>query len=182
MIRTVIGSALVAMLTTILSIHSATAIEVGQKAPDFVLPSADGAQVKLNDVLGKGPVVIYTFVQAFTKPCGGEITGFDGALSEFEKQGVQVIGISADYPGTLAAYAKSQNIKHVLLGDFFRKMLPAYELEETDQKSVIYHYAKRAYLVLDRNGIVRYKKIVPNPLEVPSIQEVLAAVKSAAAQ
>jgi thioredoxin-dependent peroxiredoxin len=44
----------------------ALALEVGQKAPDFVLNAPGGKQVKLADLLGKGPVVIYTFIQAFT--------------------------------------------------------------------------------------------------------------------
>jgi peroxiredoxin len=41
---------------------------VGQKAPDFTLPAAAGKEVKLSDLLGKGPVVVYTFIQAFTGP------------------------------------------------------------------------------------------------------------------
>jgi hypothetical protein len=43
----------------------ANALEVGQKAPDFTLTSPGNKQVKLADLLGKGPVVIYTFVDAF---------------------------------------------------------------------------------------------------------------------
>lgn len=43
----------------------ANAIEVGQKAPDFTLTAPGNRQVKLADLLGKGPVVIYTFVDAF---------------------------------------------------------------------------------------------------------------------
>jgi len=43
----------------------ANAIEVGQKAPDFTLTAPGNKQVKLTDLLGKGPVVIYTFVDAF---------------------------------------------------------------------------------------------------------------------
>ena len=43
----------------------ANALEVGQKAPDFTLTAPGNRQVKLADLLGKGPVVIYTFVDAF---------------------------------------------------------------------------------------------------------------------
>jgi cytochrome oxidase Cu insertion factor (SCO1/SenC/PrrC family) len=44
---------------------SASALEVGQKAPDFTLTAPGNKQVKLADLLGKGPVVLYTFVDAF---------------------------------------------------------------------------------------------------------------------
>ena len=46
---------------------AAPALEVGQKAPDFTLPAAGGKTVKLSELLGKGPIVLYTFIQAFTK-------------------------------------------------------------------------------------------------------------------
>jgi peroxiredoxin Q/BCP len=45
---------------------SAPALEVGQKAPDFTLAGVGGKQIKLADMLGKGPIVMYTFIQAFT--------------------------------------------------------------------------------------------------------------------
>jgi len=42
------------------------ALEVGQKAPDFTLPGPGGKPVKLSDLTAKGPVVVFTFIQAFT--------------------------------------------------------------------------------------------------------------------
>lgn len=44
----------------------AMAMEVGQKAPDFTLIATDGKEVKLSDLTAKGPVALYTFIQAFT--------------------------------------------------------------------------------------------------------------------
>ena len=44
----------------------ASALEVGQKAPDFTLTGTDNKPVKLSDLTAKGPVVIYTFIAAFT--------------------------------------------------------------------------------------------------------------------
>jgi hypothetical protein len=46
----------------------ALALDVGQKAPDFVLNAPGGKQVKLADLLGKGPIVLYTFIGAFNSP------------------------------------------------------------------------------------------------------------------
>jgi hypothetical protein len=45
---------------------AASALEVGQKAPDFALAGPDGRSVKLSELTAKGPVAIYTFIQAFT--------------------------------------------------------------------------------------------------------------------
>ena len=44
----------------------ACALEVGQKAPDFTLTAPGNKPVKLSELTAKGPVVVYTFIQAFT--------------------------------------------------------------------------------------------------------------------
>ena len=56
-----------ALLSLVLA-GPAAALEVGQKAPDFTLAGPGGKQIKLSEMLGKGPIVIYTFIQAFTGP------------------------------------------------------------------------------------------------------------------
>jgi len=57
---------LAVVLSSLVAAGPAAALEVGQKAPDFTLAGVGGKQVKLADMLGKGPIVIYTFIQAFT--------------------------------------------------------------------------------------------------------------------
>ena len=54
------------LLTGLVWAGTATALEVGQKAPDFTLAAPGGKQVKLSDLTSKGPVVLFTFIQAFT--------------------------------------------------------------------------------------------------------------------
>jgi cytochrome oxidase Cu insertion factor (SCO1/SenC/PrrC family) len=55
-----------AVLMSVALVGPAGALEVGQKAPDFALNGVDGKPVKLSDLTAKGPVVIYTFIAAFT--------------------------------------------------------------------------------------------------------------------
>jgi peroxiredoxin Q/BCP len=59
-------SLLLAVLVGVALAGVANALEVGQKAPDFALNGVDGKPVKLSDLTAKGPVVIYTFIAAFT--------------------------------------------------------------------------------------------------------------------
>jgi len=66
--RHLVGGILVGLMAALVLASAAAALEVGQQAPDFTLPAPGGKQVKLADLLGKGPVVIYTFIQAFTAP------------------------------------------------------------------------------------------------------------------
>jgi peroxiredoxin Q/BCP len=66
-----LGLARVASITALAALalaSPATALEVGQKAPDFTLNAPGGKQIKLADLLGKGPIVLYTFIGAFNGP------------------------------------------------------------------------------------------------------------------
>lgn len=60
-------------------------------------------------------------------------------------------------------------------------MLPAYNAMIMDEKSPIYRYAKRAYFILDKEGVVRFMKIQTNALDLLKPEEVLKALKDSGA-
>ncbi|PYN00543.1 MAG: hypothetical protein DME07_16175 [Candidatus Rokuibacteriota bacterium] len=64
--RAVARTLVLSALAVVTLASAAVALEVGQKAPDFALNGTDGKPVKLSDLTAKGPVVIYTFIAAFT--------------------------------------------------------------------------------------------------------------------
>ena len=45
---------------------TASALQVGEKAPDFTLPATTADEVKLSDFAGKKHLVIFFYVGAFT--------------------------------------------------------------------------------------------------------------------
>ncbi len=92
-----------------------------------------------------------------------------------------MLGVSADAAPTLTAFTKENDIHFPLLSDFRRQMLPEYDAMVTDQNSPIYRYAKRAYFILDKQGVLRYMKVEDNPLDLLSADEVLKALKESGA-
>lgn len=109
------------------------------------------------------------------------MNGFEAALPQFEAAGAQVVGVSADHYTTLAAWKKQNGGRQVLLSDFGRKMLPVWGAMETNEQSPIYRYAKRAYFIVDRNGVIRFTKVEENPLDLLEPAEVLQALKASGA-
>ena len=85
--------------------------------------------------------------------------------------------MSADHIAPLDGWTKQNKINYLLLSDFRRTMLPAYDAVVTDEKSPIYRYAKRAYYVIDKHGVVRWIKVEANPLDLLDPAEVLKALK-----
>jgi peroxiredoxin Q/BCP len=61
-----VAVAILVLLAGLALAGPASALQVGDKAPDFTLPGPGGTPVKLSELTAKGPVVLYTFVAAFT--------------------------------------------------------------------------------------------------------------------
>jgi peroxiredoxin len=103
-------------------------------------------------------------------------------LPQFEALGAQVVGVSADAAGALAAFKKENNVHHLLLSDFPRRqMLISYDALVTDEKSPIFRYAKRAYFIIGKDGTLKYMKVMNNPLDLLSPEDALKALKESGA-
>ena len=87
------------------------------------------------------------------------------------------MGVSADHAATLDGVIKANGTKHLLLSDFRRTMLPGWGALETNEQSPIFRYAKRAYFIIDRQGVLRYQKIQTNALDLLNPEEILKALK-----
>lgn len=64
--RSLVMGVLAGLLLGLVGGGAADALEVGQKAPDFSLVGPEGKPIKLSELTAKGPVVLYTFIAAFT--------------------------------------------------------------------------------------------------------------------
>jgi thioredoxin-dependent peroxiredoxin len=100
-------------------------LEVGDKAPSFSLPDADGNTVKLADYKGR-KVIVYFYPAASTPGCTTQACDFRDSLAELNDAGLDVIGISPDKPAKLAKFRDEQKLTFPLLSDPDREVLTAW--------------------------------------------------------
>ncbi|MCV7152690.1 thioredoxin-dependent thiol peroxidase [Mycolicibacterium pyrenivorans] len=100
-------------------------LEVGDKAPAFSLPDADGNTVKLSDFKGR-KVIVYFYPAASTPGCTKEACDFRDNLGELGEAGLDVVGISPDKPEKLAKFRDAEKLTFPLLSDPDRKVLQAW--------------------------------------------------------
>jgi len=97
---------------------------VGQTAPDFTLPDADGEPTSLGDLLSEhGRVLVYVYPAAMTPGCTTETVDFEGALQSLAEAGIAVVGVSPDPPAKLAKFRDKYQITFPLLSDPDKTML-----------------------------------------------------------
>jgi peroxiredoxin len=70
---------------------------VGHLAPDFLLPTLDGRQVRLSDY--RGHVVFLNFWATWCGPCRIEMPAMERLYREFRPKGFAVLAISTDVEG-----------------------------------------------------------------------------------
>lgn len=148
--------------------------EVGQPAPDFTLPSTAGGRVTLSSFAGDKYVMLAFFPLAFTSVCTAELCLFWDDAAKFEAAGTKVFGISVDHTASQKAFQEQAGFGTELLSDFQRDVSRAYGvlLEEG--------FSKRAYFLVDKGGIVRWKNVESKLADRRDNAELFAAVRSLA--
>ncbi|MCV7065943.1 thioredoxin-dependent thiol peroxidase [Mycolicibacterium houstonense] len=100
-------------------------LEVGDTAPAFSLPDADGNVVKLSDYKGR-KVIVYFYPAASTPGCTKQACDFRDSLAELNDAGLDVVGISPDKPEKLAKFRDKEGLTFPLLSDPSREVLTAW--------------------------------------------------------
>ena len=100
-------------------------LNVGDVAPPFTLPDADGALVSLSDFAGR-PVIVYFYPAAMTPGCTTEACDFTSARTPLDGGGYAVLGISPDKPQKLAQFRDKEDLTITLLSDADRSVMAAY--------------------------------------------------------
>ncbi|MGB0370023.1 MAG: redoxin domain-containing protein [Opitutales bacterium] len=154
-------------------------IQIGDKAPDFTLPTKDASGIKevtLSDSYGKQSVVLLFFPLAFTSVCMEEVCTVRDSLNSYSALNAQVYGISVDSPFTLEVMAEKESLNFPLLSDFNKEVATAYGCLFEELKG-LKGVAKRSAFVVDNEGVVKYAAVSDDPREMPDFEAIKAAIQ-----
>lgn len=101
-------------------------LKTGDMAPDFALPDQDGREVKLSELLTRGPVVLYFYPADFTPVCTREACAFGALQPQLAERGVTLIGISPQDSASHARFRERYHLAFPLLADPDKKVIRAY--------------------------------------------------------
>jgi peroxiredoxin len=147
-------------------------LPVGTPAPDFALPDAGGRRVRLSDYRGRTVVLVF-YPLDWSPGCSQQLDLYQQEKAEFERRGVQLLGISVDSVYSHGAWAAVRGIEFPLLADFNPRgaVARAYNVWREEDG-----FSERALYVLGPDGRIRYAHVSPFLHHVPDVYELFAAL------
>ena len=127
-------------------------LKVGDKAPDFSLPSGAGQTITLKSLRGK-QVVLYFYPKDDTPGCTKEACSFRDEIKQIEKAHAVVLGVSTDGLASHQKFSKKYGLPFALLSDEGLVVAKAYGVYK--QKSMYgrtYWGIERSTFVVDETG------------------------------
>ncbi|HDR1336938.1 TPA: peroxiredoxin C, partial [Pasteurella multocida] len=144
---------------------------VTRQAPDFTAAAVLGNGEIVDNfnfkqhIAGKAAVVFF-YPLDFTFVCPSELIAFDHRYEEFQKRGVEVVGISIDSEFSHNAWRKTPvenggigEVKYALVADIKHEIAQAFGIEHPEAG-----VALRASFLIDKDGVVRHQVVNDLPL------------------
>lgn len=126
-------------------------VKVGDRAPDFTLPSLTGESVSLASFLSKKDIVLYFYPKDQTPGCTAEACAFRDSYEVFQEAGAEVIGISSDSEKSHQQFATQHHLPFILLSDPGGVVRKRYGVRATFGL-----LPGRVTYIIDKEGIVRH--------------------------
>jgi len=144
----------------------------GASAPEFTLPSQEGASVSLKDYRGKW-VVLYFYPKDQTPGCSREAHNFQVDQPKYDERHAVVLGVSVDSVDSHKKFCTKEGLNFKLLADTEHKVTDAYG--SLTNLGVVKFAARHTFLIDPRGRIAKvYTSVDP----VKHSAEVLAELDS----
>ncbi len=146
-------------------------VAVGDRAPEFTLPSTGGGTVSLSDLAGR-PVVLVFYPGDDTPVCTKQLNSYNDELGQFEELQAQVLGISAQGVDSHERFRDRHGFKFPLLADPDKKVAALYGTLGP------LGFPRRSVFIVDATGTVRYAHRAIAGLTFRPVDELVRVLRS----
>jgi peroxiredoxin Q/BCP len=148
-------------------------MQVDNEAPDFTLMDEQGADWRLSE--RRGRVVVLLFYPGDETPvCTKQLCSVRDHWSDYVATGAEVVGISTDTVESHKRFSENRGLPLKLLSDAEGRVTSLYGV-----RSWLPGRSARAVIVVDSNGIIRYRKVEALSLFRPRDHQVIEAIRVA---
>ena len=148
-------------------------IHVDQRAPDFALQDAEGNEWRLSE--HRGHVVVLLFYPGDETPvCTKQLCSVRDRWADYSATGAEVVGVSTDTIESHEKFSEHYNLPLRLLAD-----VDGAVTKQLGMRSWLPGRSARAVLVIDAQGVIRYRKVQPISLFRPNDNEIINAIRAA---
>lgn len=148
------------------------AVVVGERAPDFIAVDRGLSPASFYSLSGC-PCLLSSIVSVDTGVCDTQTRHLNQAAAELEED-LRILTISMDLPFALDRWCGAAGVEQMMMLSDHRDAAfgTSYGLLMKDLRLLA-----RAVLVVDRDGIIRHKQIVPEVTDEPDYAAAMAAVR-----
>jgi thioredoxin-dependent peroxiredoxin len=130
-------------------------LKVGDRAPDFTLPTDGGGKVSLKDLKGK-KIVLYFYPKDDTPGCTTEACAFRDTLPDFSKVKAAIVGVSKDSVASHDTFRTKFKLPFPLASDADGKVCEAYGTwVEKSMYGKTFIGIERSTFLIDETGVIR---------------------------
>ncbi len=144
--------------------------EVGEEAPEFNLPSAQGGQLRLGMRTARGPVVVVFFRGTWSEEDVEYFKALSAKEGEINLAGASVVGIGVLEPHEARDFVRASGIKSYVLYDFARTAGRQWGVLEKDKEHG--EYARPAAFIVGTDHKIVHAWVGDRP----AADEILAKV------
>ncbi|MDH3619394.1 MAG: peroxiredoxin [Gammaproteobacteria bacterium] len=104
-------------------------LDVGSRAPEFLLPNDEGSETSLSDLLADGPLILYFYPADFTPGCTKEACSIRDIHNDIQSVGLQVAGISPQDEDSHQRFRAEHKLPFILLSDPEKVAIKMYDVD-----------------------------------------------------
>lgn len=174
---------------------AARALQVGDKAPSFVLKDADGNTVSSPALLEKGPLVVSFYRGAWCPYCNMDLEALQAALPDFQRFGANLVAISPQTPVNSRKSVRQNRLTFPILSDPRNEVAAAFGLRFRlpDYLVALYKSLRNelplfngdeswtlpmpARYVIERDGTIVYAEVNPDYTRRPDPEDLIPVLE-----